>query len=404
LLLLKVVRAHSINTRLINAHLSNFVTDRTSQIIPIKNLRAGLAAEVPESVIAPTGLLTDVRKRRLHDLRISVTDRCNFRCTYCMPKSVFDKDYQYLSQGDLLSFEEIERLVKIFVAHGIEKIRLTGGEPLLRKNIEKLIEKLARIQTPNGKGLDLTLTTNASLLTKKAQSLKDAGLGRITVSLDGLSEAVFQSMNDVDFPVADVLNGIDAAARVGLGPVKINMVVKKGINDHEVLPMARHFKASGHILRFIEFMDVGSSNGWQMNEVVPSSALVSMISKEMPIEVINANYIGEVAERWRYVDGQGELGFISSVTQPFCGDCSRARLSTDGKLYTCLFATEGHDFRRLLREPILPIDRDVDEAITSAIAHLWQKRNDQYSEIRSQPQSPEFIAARKKVEMSYIGG
>jgi GTP 3',8-cyclase len=356
------------------------------------------------SVITPTGLLSDVRGRRLHDLRISVTDRCNFRCTYCMPKSVFDKDYQYLSQAALLSFEEIERLVKIFVAHGVEKIRLTGGEPLLRKNIEKLIEKLARIQTPNGKGLDLTLTTNASLLAKKAQSLKDAGLGRITVSLDGLSEAVFQSMNDVDFPVADVLNGIESVARVGLGPVKINMVVKKGINDHEVLPMARHFKASGHILRFIEFMDVGSSNGWQMNEVVPSSALVSMISKEMPIEVIGANYIGEVAERWRYVDGQGELGFISSVTQPFCGDCSRARLSTDGKLYTCLFATEGHDFRRLLREPILPIDRDVDEAIASAIAHLWHKRNDQYSEIRSQPQSPEFIAARKKVEMSYIGG
>jgi GTP 3',8-cyclase len=404
LLLLKVVRAHSINTRLINAHLSNFVTDRTSQIIPIKNLQADLAAEVPESVIAPTGLLTDVRKRRLHDLRISVTDRCNFRCTYCMPKSVFDKDYQYLSQGDLLSFEEIERLVKIFVAHGVEKIRLTGGEPLLRKNIEKLVEKLAHIQTPNGKGLDLTLTTNASLLAKKAQSLKDAGLGRITVSLDGLSEEVFQSMNDVDFPVADVLNGIESAARVGLGPVKINMVVKKGINDHEVLPMARHFKASGHILRFIEFMDVGSSNGWQMNEVVPSSALVSMISKEMPIEVIGANYIGEVAERWRYVDGQGELGFISSVTQPFCGDCSRARLSTDGKLYTCLFATEGHDLRRLLREPILPIGRDTNEAIASAIAHLWHKRNDQYSEIRSQPQSPEFIAARKKVEMSYIGG
>jgi GTP 3',8-cyclase len=404
LLLLKVVRAHSINTRLINAHLSNFVTDRTSQIIPIKNLQAGLAAEVPESVIAPTGLLTDVRQRRLHDLRISVTDRCNFRCTYCMPKSVFDKDYQYLSQGDLLSFEEIERLVKIFVAHGVEKIRLTGGEPLLRKNIEKLVEKLAHIQTPNGKGLDLTLTTNASLLAKKAQSLKDAGLGRITVSLDGLSEEVFQSMNDVDFPVADVLNGIESAARVGLGPVKINMVVKKGINDHEVLPMARHFKASGHILRFIEFMDVGSSNGWQMNEVVPSSALVSMISKEMPIEVIGANYIGEVAERWRYVDGQGELGFISSVTQPFCGDCSRARLSTDGKLYTCLFATEGHDLRRLLREPILPIGRDTNEAIASAIAHLWHKRNDQYSEIRSQPQSPEFIAARKKVEMSYIGG
>jgi GTP 3',8-cyclase len=324
-----------------------------------------------------------------------------------MPKSVFDKDYQYLSQSALLSFEEIERLVKIFVSHGVEKIRLTGGEPLLRKNIERLIEKLARIQTVEGKGLDLTLTTNASLLAKKAQGLKDAGLKRITVSLDGLSESVFQAMNDVDFPVADVLNGIEAAARVGLGPVKINMVVKKGLNDHEVLPMAKYFKASGHILRFIEFMDVGSSNGWQMDEVVPSRALVSLISKEMPIEVIEANYVGEVAERWRYKDGQGELGFISSVTQPFCGDCSRARLSTDGKLYTCLFATEGYDFKALLREPASQnelIHRNADEVISSAIALLWSKRQDQYSEIRSQPQSPEFIAARKKVEMSYIGG
>jgi GTP 3',8-cyclase len=324
-----------------------------------------------------------------------------------MPKSVFDKDYKYLSQSALLSFEEIERLVKIFVSHGVEKIRLTGGEPLLRKNIERLIEKLARIQTLDGKGLDLTLTTNASLLAKKAQGLKDAGLKRITVSLDGLSESVFQAMNDVDFPVADVLNGIEAAARAGLGPVKINMVVKKNLNDHEVLPMAKYFKASGHILRFIEFMDVGSSNGWQMDEVVPSRALVSLISAEMPIEAIEANYVGEVAERWRYKDGLGELGFISSVTQPFCGNCSRARLSTDGKLYTCLFATEGFDFKAMLREPASRselVHRDADEVISSAIALLWSKRQDQYSEIRSQPQSPQFIAARKKVEMSYIGG
>jgi GTP 3',8-cyclase len=380
------------------------VSDRNSLVIPIKSVDLGLKPEVPSNEIAATGLLADTRGRRLHDLRISVTDRCNFRCTYCMPKSVFDKDYQYLSQSSLLSFEEIERLVKIFVSHGVEKIRLTGGEPLLRKNIERLIEKLSKIQTLNGKGLDLTLTTNASLLSKKAQSLKDAGLKRITVSLDGLSESVFQSMNDVDFPVADVLNGIEAAARVGLGPVKVNMVVKKGLNDHEVLPMAKYFKASGHILRFIEFMDVGSSNGWQMDEVVPSRALVSLISKEMPIEVIGANYVGEVAERWRYTDGQGELGFISSVTQPFCGDCSRARLSTDGKLYTCLFATEGNDFRTMLREPELQNGRNPDEAISSAIALLWSKRSDRYSEIRSQPQSPDFIAARKKVEMSYIGG
>jgi GTP 3',8-cyclase len=380
------------------------VSDRNSLVIPIKAVERGFKPVVPSHAIAATGLLADTRGRRLHDLRISITDRCNFRCTYCMPKSVFDKDYQYLSQSSLLSFEEIERLVKIFVSHGVEKIRLTGGEPLLRKNIERLIEKLAKIETPNGKGLDLTLTTNASLLAKKAQSLKDAGLRRITVSLDGLSESVFQAMNDVDFPVADVLNGIETAAKVGLEPVKINMVVKKGLNDHEVLPMAKYFKASGHILRFIEFMDVGSSNGWQMDEVVPSRALVSLISKEMPIEVIGANYVGEVAERWRYIDGQGELGFISSVTQPFCGDCSRARLSTDGKLYTCLFATEGYDFRTMLREPDVKNGRHPDEAISSAIAHLWSKRSDQYSEIRSQPQSPEFIAARKKVEMSYIGG
>jgi GTP 3',8-cyclase len=354
--------------------------------------------------IAPVGLLLDSRGRRLHDLRISVTDRCNFRCTYCMPKSVFDKDYQYLAQSALLSFEEIERLVRVFVAHGVEKIRLTGGEPLLRKNLEKLIEKLARIQTPSGAGLDLTLTTNASLLAKKAQSLKDAGLKRITVSLDGLSESVFQAMNDVDFPVADVLQGIEVAAKVGLGPVKINMVVKKGTNDHEVMPMAAHFKGSGHILRFIEFMDVGNSNGWQMNEVVPSSALVTQITESFPIEVIEANYTGEVAERWRYIDGGGEVGFISSVTQPFCGDCSRARLSTDGKLYTCLFATEGYDFRHLLREFSPSGDLRSDEEISSALALLWKRRDDRYSEIRSQPQTAEFIAARQKVEMSYIGG
>jgi GTP 3',8-cyclase len=385
------------------------VTDKFTPIIPIVALGAltsepVLPLTVPDTAISPVGLLLDSRGRRLHDLRISVTDRCNFRCTYCMPKSVFDKDYQYLAQSALLSFEEIERLVKVFVAHGVEKIRLTGGEPLLRKNLEKLIEKLARIQTPSGAGLDLTLTTNASLLAKKAQSLKDAGLKRITVSLDGLSESVFQAMNDVDFPVADVLRGIEVATNVGLGPVKINMVVKKGTNDHEVMPMAAHFKGSGHILRFIEFMDVGNSNGWQMNEVIPSSSLVAQINQAFPIKEIAANYDGEVAERWRYADGSGEVGFISSVTQPFCGDCSRARLSTDGKLYTCLFATQGYDFRRMLREPSASGDLRSDKDISSALALLWNQRNDRYSEIRSQPQTAEFIAARQKVEMSYIGG
>jgi GTP 3',8-cyclase len=377
-------------------------------IFPVGSLAATpnvvSTALLNENPIAPVGLLSDTRGRRLHDLRISVTDRCNFRCTYCMPKSVFDKDYQYLAQSALLSFEEIERLVKIFVAHGVEKIRLTGGEPLLRKNIEKLIEKLSRIQTVNGAGLDLTLTTNASLLAKKAQSLKDAGLKRITVSLDGLSESVFQSMNDVDFPVADVLTGIEAAANVGLGPVKINMVVKKGVNDHEVLPMAEHFKGSGHILRFIEFMDVGNSNGWRMDEVVSSAELVTQIHQRFPIATTDANYIGEVAERWRYLDGSGEVGFISSVTQPFCGDCSRARLSTDGKLYTCLFATEGFDFRSLLRASDANPSGHSDAQIASAIAHVWGARNDRYSEIRSEPKTPEFLAARQKVEMSYIGG
>ncbi len=311
-----------------------------------------------------------------------------------MPKSVFNNDYQYLPQSDLLSFEEIERLVKVFVQHGVEKIRLTGGEPLLRKHLERLIERLAAISIVNGSPLDLTLTTNASLLAKKATLLKAAGLKRVTVSLDGLSEEVFQSMNDVDFPVADVLRGIDAAAAAGLGPIKINMVVKRGVNDQEVLAMAKHFRGSGHILRFIEFMDVGNSNGWAMDAVVPSAELVSLISAEHELEVISANYTGEVAERWRYKDGQGEVGFISSVTQPFCGDCSRARLSTDGKLYTCLFANSGHDFRSLLRQP----EGVSDQALSNAVANIWQNRNDRYSEVRS------AVSKTAKVEMSYIGG
>jgi GTP 3',8-cyclase len=357
---------------------------------------------MPSSPIVANGLLTDTRGRRLHDLRISVTDRCNFRCTYCMPKSVFDKDYKYLAQSDLLSFEEIERVVKIFIEHGVEKIRLTGGEPLLRKNLERLIERLSKLKTAQGADLDLTLTTNASLLSKKAKSLKDAGLKRVTVSLDGLSDQAFRAMNDVDFPVADVLAGIDAAAAAGLGPIKINMVVKKGVNEQEVLPMARHFKGSGHILRFIEFMDVGASNGWAMDEVVASGTLVQEINAVWPIEVVPANYHGEVAERWRYADGSGELGFISSVTQPFCGDCSRARLSTDGKLYTCLFGIHGHDLRTAIRA-----SNSSNEELTSIIGTIWQSREDRYSELRSQPEGVALKtkqAAGPKVEMSYIGG
>ncbi len=332
--------------------------------------------------------MTDRLRRPLRDLRISVTDRCNFRCVYCMPKEIFGRDYQFMAHSQLLSFEEITRLAKIFVRHGIEKVRITGGEPLVRRHLEKLIEMLAQIP-----GLDLTLTTNGSLLKKKAQALKDAGLKRVTVSLDSLDEAIFRAMNDVDFPVASVLEGIAEAAAVGLQPVKVNMVVKRGINVDSVLPMARHFKGSGHILRFIEFMDVGATNGWRMDDVIPTRELVRMINGEMAIEPIDPNYQGEVAERWRYKDGGGEVGFISSVTQAFCRDCNRARVSTEGKLYTCLFATEGHDLRSLLR------GGKSDDEILDVIGQIWSVREDRYSEIRS-----EHTAGLRKVEMSYIGG
>jgi cyclic pyranopterin phosphate synthase len=357
----------------------------------------GAAPVVPAVLETPTGLLADRLARPLHDLRISVTDRCNFRCVYCMPKAVFNSDYQYLPHTSLLSFEEITRIAKLFVAHGVEKIRLTGGEPLLRKNIERLIAMLAELKTASGKALDLTLTTNASLLARKAQSLKDAGLQRVTVSLDALDNATFQRMNDVDFAVGDVLQGIDAAHRVGLGPIKINMVVKGGMNDHEILPMARHFRGSPYILRFIEYMDVGASNGWKMDEVVPSSEVVRRISAEMPLEPVAANYTGETASRWRYADGSGEIGLISSVSHAFCADCTRARLSTEGKLYTCLFATSGHDLRALLR------DGRSDAEISTALAHLWRVREDRYSELRTS-QTAALQRSANKVEMSYIGG
>jgi len=332
--------------------------------------------------------LLDTRNRALRDLRISVTDRCNFRCTYCMPKEIYGKDFQFLEREQLLSFGEIHRLVRIFRDHGVEKIRITGGEPLVRRKLERLIEMLAYYPD-----LDLTLTTNASLLKQKAQALKDAGLKRITVSLDSLDNDTFMKMNDVDFPVEKVLEGIEEADRVGLNPIKINMVVKRGVNDHSVVEMARFFKGSGHILRFIEFMDVGSTNGWQMRHVVPSRELAAMINAEMPIAPIDPNYVGEVAERWRYLDGSGEVGFISSVTQAFCKDCTRARLSAEGRLFTCLFATEGTDFRALIRSDA------SDEEISEAIARVWRVRGDRYSEIRT-----EETAKLRKVEMSYIGG
>jgi cyclic pyranopterin phosphate synthase len=314
-----------------------------------------------------------------------------------MPKEVFDRDYAFLPQSSLLSFEEITRVAKIAVAHGVEKIRLTGGEPLLRKHVEKLIEALAALRTPDGRELDLTLTTNGSLLTRKAQALKDAGLKRVTVSLDALDDVTFKRMNDVDFPVSQVLEGIEAAHRVGLGPIKINMVVKGGMNDHEIVPMARYFKDTPFILRFIEYMDVGASNGWRMDEVIPSAEVVRRIGEAMPIEPIEPNYKGETAERWRYRDGGGEIGLISSVTQAFCHDCTRARLSTEGKLYTCLFATGGHDLRALLRGGC------SDAEISTVMAQIWRARTDRYSEARS-GQTSGLQSGVRKVEMSYIGG
>ena len=376
------------------------MTDTPKKIIPLADIRySSRVPVIPAGLSAPTGLLSDTLGRPLRDLRISVTDRCNFRCNYCMPREVFGKDYAFLPQSSLLSFEEITRLAKIFVAHGVEKIRLTGGEPLLRKHLEVLIEMLARLQTPAGKALDITLTTNGSLLAKKAQSLKNAGLQRVTVSLDALDDGIFRRMNDADFPVAEVLKGLEVARQVGLAPVKVNMVVKRGTNDAEILPMARHFRNSGVVLRFIEYMDVGATNGWRMDEVLPSAHVIERLNAEFPVAAIDPNYSGETAGRWRYADGAGEIGVISSVTQAFCGECNRARLSTEGKLFLCLFASQGHDLRALLR------GNHADEEISAAIGPIWQARGDRYSELRAAlpPDASPNIGA-KRVEMSYIGG
>jgi len=367
---------------------SALVDNKKPQMPETKMTTPNNSAIAWKNADSATPTLVDTRGRALRDLRISVTDRCNFRCTYCMPKEVYGRDFQFLERSQLLSFDEIHRLVKIFRGHGIEKVRITGGEPLVRRQLEKLIAMLA--QEP---GLDLTLTTNGSLLKQKAQALKDAGLNRVTVSLDSLDDAVFRAMNDVDFPVAKVLEGIEEADRVGLKPIKVNMVVKRGTNDQSVVDMARFFKGSGHILRFIEFMDVGNTNGWKMGHVVPSRELASRINAELPIEPVDPNYVGEVAERWRYKDGAGEVGFISSVTQAFCKDCTRARLSAEGSLYTCLFATEGTDLRDLIR------GGGSDEDLSLAIAKVWAARTDRYSEIRTAD-----TAKLRKVEMSYIGG
>lgn len=373
-------------------------------VIPLVDHRtAGLA--VPSSAPpAPDGILRDTRGRPLRDLRISVTDRCNFRCSYCMPKEIFNNEYTWLPHSALLSFEEITRLATRFVAHGVHKLRLTGGEPLLRKGLETLIEQLSRLRTPEGAPLDITLTTNGSLLKRKAAVLKAAGLNRVTVSLDGLDDPTFRAMNDVDFPVADVLDGIEAARAAGLGPVKVNMVVKRGTNDEQILPMARHFRGTGIVLRFIEYMDVGATNQWRMDEVLPSAEVVKRLQTEFPLVPLQATAPGETAERWGYAGSGGrhdpalgEVGFISSVTQAFCGDCNRARLSMDGKLFLCLFAGQGYDLRALMRGGA------SDEQLDAAIAAIWQGRDDHYSELRASL-PPDTREGVRRVEMSYIGG
>ena len=357
-------------------------------VIPLAQMGVALPLPAAAGRLA-SGPPVDPRGRALRDLRISVTDRCNFRCIYCMPRDVFGADYEFLPHAEVLSFEEIVRAAKVFRGLGVEKVRLTGGEPLLRRNIAGLVAML-REALP---GVDLTLTTNGSALKAQARDLRAAGLDRITVSLDSLDDATFRRMNDADFPVARVLEGIDAAAAAGLAPVKVNMVVKRGVNDHQVVDVARHFRGSGHIVRFIEFMDVGSTNGWRMDDVIPSAEVVRRISQRFPLVPADANYTGEVAERWRYVDGAGEIGVISSVTEAFCSTCTRARLSTDGHLYTCLFAQRGYDIKGLLRGGA------DDAAIADAVAAIWQGRNDRYSEIRTAE-----TARARKVEMSFIGG
>ena len=328
--------------------------------------------------------------RPLHDLRISVTDRCNFRCTYCMPKEIFGREYEFLARDQLLSFEEIERLAVAFARAGTKKLRITGGEPLLRKGIEDLIGRLARVEGIE----DLTLTTNGSLLARKARALKEAGLNRVTVSLDSMDDTVFMAMNDVGFPVQSVLDGIAAASEAGLDPIKINMVVKRGMNEDSVVDVAKHFRGTGNVVRFIEYMDVGTTNGWRLDDVVPGREIVDLIDKVFPLEPVDPGYRGEVAQRYRYKDGAGEVGVITSVTQPFCQDCTRARLSAEGQLYTCLFASKGTDLRGVLRSDASDADLDA------VISGVWSARTDRYSEIRTS----QTVKIRPKVEMSYIGG
>uniref|UniRef100_UPI0033415C1E GTP 3',8-cyclase MoaA n=1 Tax=Castellaniella defragrans TaxID=75697 RepID=UPI0033415C1E len=339
----------------------------------------------------PDGVL-DTRGRPLRDLRISVTDRCNFRCNYCMPREVFGADHPFLPHGALLTFEEITRVARVAAGLGVRKIRLTGGEPLVRKQIEHLVGMLSSLSTPEGVPVEVTLTTNGALLARKAQALAEAGLRRVTVSLDALDDGLFRRISDGNVGVATVLEGVEAAARAGLAPVKVNMVVRKGMNDAQILPMVRHFRGSGHILRFIEYMDVGNTNGWRMDEVLTGAEIIQIIGDKFPLEPVRAGYRGEVAVRWAYQDGAGEIGLITSVSQPFCGDCTRMRLSPEGRLFTCLFAEQGHDLRGLLRA-------GADDAVLAErLGGVWRTRADRYSEQRG-------AAHREhKIEMSYIGG
>ncbi len=377
------------------------------RVIPLVDARVAALPLPAGPAVTEVGRVTDTLGRPLRDLRISVTDRCNFRCNYCMPKEVFDKEHAYLPHSALLTFEEITRLARVFLAQGVRKIRLTGGEPLLRKNLEELVAQLAALRTVDGRAPELTLTTNGSLLARKAQVLKDAGLSRVTVSLDGLDDAVFRRMNDVDFPVADVLAGIEAAQTAGLAGTKVNMVVKRGTNEHEILPMAQHFRGTGITLRFIEYMDVGATNGWRMDEVLPSRELIARLRAALPLVQLDPSAPGETAERWGYANaaGQyepalGEVGVISSVTQAFCGSCNRARLSTEGRMYLCLFAGQGYDLRALVRGGA------NDEALRDAVAGIWQGRADRYSELRASlpAEAGDASAQPRRIEMSYIGG
>jgi cyclic pyranopterin phosphate synthase len=366
----------------------------TPRRLPAATPSVGVSAHEPLPVVFDGSPgLPDARGRALRDLRISVTDRCNFRCPYCMPAEVFGRDFAFLPRSEVLSFEELERVARVFVALGVHKLRVTGGEPLVRRDLPRLVELLAALRTPDGAPVEVTLTTNGSALRALAQPLRDAGLARITVSLDSLDDEVFGRMNGVDFPVAKVLDGIAAAREAGLAPIKINTVIRRGLNEDSILPLARWARAEGLILRFIEFMDVGHTNGWRLDDVVTADEIIGRIAAEMPLEPIEANYRGEVAGRWRYADGDGELGVIASVSRPFCGDCTRARLSADGKLYTCLFGGVGHDLRAPLRAGA------SDDELDAFLRSIWRVRDDRYSEERS-----EATAELPRAEMYALGG